>query len=117
MSDSIRDERAASNEDLFRRMNERLHALATLTDSPEPYERFVCECTDPGCAVVIELMPDEYRTVRGDGARFVVHPAASHTDTSVEAVVRRFDRYWVVEKTGRAGQEAERLADDDAPLL
>jgi hypothetical protein len=117
VNDPIRDQRAARNEDLFRQVNERLHALATLSPDDEPRERFVCECADPGCSVVIELTAAEYRRVRGDETRFVIHPGLPHTRPDVETVVDRCDRFWVVEKAGEAGEQAERLADDGPSLL
>ena len=117
MDDLIRGERLARNEDAFRRVNERLHALATIAGEADTYERFVCECADPACSVVVELTPDEYRAVRDDRARFIVYPSVSHFDPTIEVVVERRDRLWVVEKYGEAGDEAEKLADDGSPLL
>jgi hypothetical protein len=116
-----RDLRAARNEDLFRRLNERLHVL-TQFGSPEDgaedgqpqRERFVCECASASCSQVVELTPGEYTAVREGARRFLVYPDASHTLPDVERVVRRHRRYWVVEKVGDAGDAAEAL--DERPV-
>lgn len=108
-----REMRAAQNEDLFRRLNERLRALAALDQSgrrPEPeLERFVCECAQKSCTRVIEATESEYRKVRAMSRRFLVYPDASHTQPELEHVVDRNERFWVVQKDGDAGEEAEAL--------
>jgi len=110
-----REERAAKNEDLFRRLNERLHALAeharegsTVTAAPA-LERFVCECASTDCSRVVELTADEYSDVRALGTRFLVFPANEHIRLDLEDVVARTDRYWIVQKRGDAGAAAEVL--------
>jgi len=112
-----RNERAALNEDLFRRMNERLHALSRVGGTPEEgtaeTERFLCECSDTSCAQVVDLAAAEYRAVRETNRRFLVFPDETHTNLEIEVVAERHDRYWVVEKIGDAGAEAELLAEDD----
>jgi hypothetical protein len=121
MSSSGRESRAAENEDLFRRLNERLHALATVASSSvldaDVPERFLCECSQTSCSRVLELTPSEYRTVRATNRRFLVFPDAAHIDTSLETVIEKTDRFWVVEKNGEAGEEAESLAKGNANLL
>ena len=42
--------------------------------------------------------------------RFLTVPDALHTSPEIENVVERHDRYWIVEKRGDAGREAEELA-------
>jgi len=114
----LRESRAARNEDLFRRLNERLHALAghtqrtaAATAPGEAPERFVCECARTDCSVVVELTPGEYAAVRATGRRFLVYPDDSHTSPQLEDIVERHDRYWVVQKNGEAGVEAEALVE------
>jgi hypothetical protein len=105
--------RAAQNEDLFRRLNERLRALAAHTHSEREakpgLERFVCECAQKDCTRVIQLSEDEYASVRAVSRRFCVYPDASHTEPALEHVVERTERYWVVQKHGEAGEEAAAL--------
>ena len=105
-----RSDRAARNEHLFRRLNERLHELATFDASSEPLDRYVCECFRTGCAQIVELTMGEYQSIRGTGSHFLTVPDVLHTDPDVETVVERHARYWVVEKTGEAGRTAEALA-------
>ena len=101
---------------MFRQVNERLHVLAGVGETSEPLERFICECEQTDCSLVLELTPGEYRTVRAEGVRFLVAPDATHTNPEVETVVERHDRYWVVEKHGEAAREADALADDSTTL-
>ena len=110
-------ERAARNENLFRQLNDRLHDLAVIDGSPDPLERFVCECDRTSCSLLVELTAAEYRGVRDDDRRFLVFPDPSHTSPELETVVERHDRYWVVEKRGTAGIEAEHLAQEEQNLL
>lgn len=117
MASDARAERAARNENVFRQVNERLHVLANIEESSETLQQFVCECFETTCAAVVELYADEYRAVRSNGARFLTVPDALHTSPEIENVVERHDRYWIVEKRGEAGREAEELAaPDSAPL-
>jgi len=116
-----RETRAAENEDLFRRLNERLHVLATVASSSvlaaDTPERFLCECSQTSCSRVLELTPSEYRAVRETNRRFVVFPEATHTDPTLETVVERHQGFWIVEKNGEAGEEAESLAEGTANPL
>ena len=109
--------RAARNEDLFRQVNDRLHALAVIEGSSEPLEQCICECEQTDCSLVVELTASEYRSVREHGARFLIFPDASHASLEVETVVERNARYWVVEKQDAAGEEADHLAEHGQKLL
>jgi len=121
MTSSERNTRAAQNEDLFRRLNERLHALASVASSSvlesDVPERFLCECSQTSCSRVLELTPSAYRKVRETGRRFLVFPDPTHTDPSLETVVEQHEGFWVVEKKGEAGEQAESLAEGNANLL
>jgi hypothetical protein len=99
--------RIARNESLFREVNER---IAELADQflVEQEQDFVCECSRVGCTTPIRLTLLEYAAVREVETRFVVAPA--HIEPEIETVVLRRNRYWVVEKNGRAGE----FAADDA---
>lgn len=117
MAGEAREQRAAQNEDMFRQVNDRLHVLAVIDGSSEPLERFVCECAQASCSLVVELTPGEYRSVRAEDTRFLVFPEALHTNSELETVVERHDLFWVVEKRGEAGEEAEYLADQGPKVL
>ena len=66
---------------------------------------------------MLELTPSEYRSVRETNRRFLVFPDPSHTDPSLETVVERHESFWIVEKIGEAGDEAESLAEGSPNLL
>ena len=55
--------------------------------------------------------------MRAEDTRFLVFPEAPHTNSELETVVERHDRFWVVEKRGEAGEEAEYLADQGPKVL
>ncbi|HET8528205.1 MAG TPA: hypothetical protein VFL60_04785 [Gaiellaceae bacterium] len=101
----LRAQRAAENEDLFRRVNERVAELSEGLDALT----LVCECADADCAAKLgDVSAAAYRRVRAHGDRFFV--ASGHERSDVEVVVERQERYVVVEKRGEAG-EAAREAD------
>jgi len=97
----LRARRAAENEDLFRRVNERVAelggSLETLT--------LVCECADTSCSERLTgITQQEYEHVREHGDRFFV--ARGHGRPDLETVVDEHDGYAVVEKQGEAGAAA-----------
>jgi hypothetical protein len=102
------EERAARNQTLFRAINEQVKALndgfSLLTATGE----WVCECANTSCIEYLELSAEEYEAVRKNPTCFVVAPSDEHVFPEVEAVVERTERYWVVAKTGPAGEVARR---------
>lgn len=88
----LRAQRAAENERLFRRINERLEELAT-----DDSLTLVCECADVAC---VERIPDvplaEYQAVRRHSDRFFV--LRGHEQRDVEQVVDERAGYLVVAK-------------------
>jgi hypothetical protein len=102
-----RADRAARNEALFRRVNERLEEInesfAPLTEHFE----VVCECADASCAEQIELTLFQYEQVRREPTRFIVKP--DHVLATDERVIEEHRDYVIVEKTGRAGERARQL--------
>ena len=105
MTEDARAIRAAKNEDLFREVNERIRGVAS-SNQGQQFD-VVCECTDATCREAVALFPGEYETVRAEGARFVIAPG--HDSPPIERIVEQTDRYWIVEKLGKAEDEAERL--------
>jgi hypothetical protein len=103
----IRADRAARNEALFRRVNERIEdvnaAFATIGEHGE----FICECADSACTEKIQLALSEYEAVRSFPTRFVVKPG--HVLPENERVVEEHNGYTVVEKIGHAGERARSL--------
>ena len=65
---------------------------------------------------MVELSSDEYRAVRSDGNRFLTVPDATHVDPTLEDVLERHERYWMIGKRGSAARTARELANDATPL-
>jgi hypothetical protein len=104
-----RGSRAARNQSLFREINERVKQLNEGFSMVLPVGEWICECADDTCVERIELSATEYEAVRSNGTRFLVAPGDEHVFLDVETVTERTDRYWIVEKFGTAGEEADRL--------
>jgi hypothetical protein len=108
-----RAQRLVENELKFRSINDEIETLAEDLGAEGPDEPrvwdFLCECHDAACRTHVPMTLREYEGVRADARRFVVAPSAEHVRPALEEVVDRGSRYWVVEKTGEAG---ERAADD-----
>ena len=96
---SARHERLALTQTMFRAANE-----AILGPSPQAGPlTFICECGDESCMDAIELTPEEYAGVRGDGRCFVIKPGH---ENEVEAVVAELEGFTLVEKLGAAARIA-----------
>jgi hypothetical protein len=93
--------RIAANENLLRERNERAkasNAAHVWVDPPLP--DWTCECGDESCSDPIRLSLAEYEAVRAEPTQFVIVPSPEHVTAGVEHVVRREERYWIVEKVG-----------------
>ena len=101
-------ERIARNDAIFREANERLRAVAD-AEEVEDLVPFICECADPACRELIRMTKEEYREVRQDARWFLNLPGHEAAAQGWAQVVRRHDRYLVVEKIGPAGSVAEQL--------
>jgi hypothetical protein len=94
--------RQARNEALLREVNERVATLDRgaqegWANGTEVRFEFQCECgRSPGCAERVSLTLAEYDEVRAQVDHFLVLPG--HEDPVIERVVRRTDRYHVVDK-------------------
>jgi ketosteroid isomerase-like protein len=107
MTELLQD-RAARNQALFREYNERLEAMKpTRGGRDRSLTDWVCECADTSCSVPLRLTLEEYESVRTDPTHFLVAPSDDHVVGDVERIVERRDRYWVVEKVGRAAEVSE----------
>ena len=100
MTDETREVRLAKNEEFFRSANE------TIKREGWRYPDFICECSRAGCIERVALTRPEYEEVRSDGRRFFVVPG--HENLAVEIVLERHPTYFVVAKTGAAGNHADR---------
>jgi hypothetical protein len=100
-----RQDRIAHNEDLCRDLNER---KAAWIESGHLAAGFRCECWDLGCSDRIKMSGQQWKEVRSRGNRFVVAPG--HVVTEFETVVKEYPHFWLIEKHGEAGDEAEATA-------
>ena len=101
-----REQRLAQNEALFREVNERIETVAHQLGGNIPYE-FLCECANADCTFRLTLPLSVYEAVRADARQFVVLPL--HYTPEVEELAAEEDTYWIVRKTGEAGEYVEQL--------
>jgi hypothetical protein len=90
---SVRLERLALNQVVFREGNERL--LEVLGASPGTTE-FVCECSNPECTDAVPLTLLEYERVRSRSNQFVIVPG--HEIPEIEEVTLASDGYFLIRK-------------------
>jgi hypothetical protein len=87
--------RAATLENLFRTVNERLRErvrqLRVQGRTP-----LICECSNRDCLQVLELSEEEYAAVRSSPHRYAVLPG--HADLEVERVLEQRDGFDIIEK-------------------
>ncbi len=102
-----RQERLARNEALFRDVNERVRAIATVHGRDAHVYEFFCECSNTDCTFQLQATLAEYEAVRAHGDRFLIAP--EHSLPDIEVVVERTDAWWVVEKRGEPGELVEQL--------
>jgi hypothetical protein len=100
--------RAARNQSLFRKVNERVaevnEAFRLVLEDAE----FICECADDECMERISLTLDEYKDVRRSPTHFfVMH---GHVYPEFERVIAENGMHVVVEKFGAAGKAAVEAA-------
>jgi hypothetical protein len=101
----MRGEAQAKNEELFRRVNERIEAVSQTVALDDETMEVLCECDQPDCYEKVQATRAEYESVRSDPTHFIVLP--DHQDESVEHAVFSNERFLVVEKEGKAALDAE----------
>lgn len=92
---SPREERAIRNEELFREVNLTIARLEERHDTGELLP-LVCECSQTGCAVAIEVDMATFASVRKQPLQFLI--ASGHEKLDVESIVERRKGYLIVEK-------------------
>ena len=90
----VSTQRLVRNQVIFREVNERLRDLAAA--APDGHTDYLCECTDVGCTVKIELKLSEYEAVRARPKTFFIVPGHEHLE--VDRIVDGNHRYTTVEK-------------------
>lgn len=103
---SLWEQRAARNESLFREVNRNIAVLEERHGSTPAEPVYICECAKAGCVDQLAVEPEDYRRVRENPRWFFLVPG--HEDPQLERIVERHPGYLVVEKTGVAGDVAER---------
>jgi hypothetical protein len=96
--------RIASNESMFRDVNEALRSGRWPGEDGAPVA-YRCECARLGCSRLIELNARDYERVRAHPRRFLVIPG--HELPDVETIVESHAGYVVVQKHDEAGKAAE----------
>jgi hypothetical protein len=91
-------ERRATNEALFRDVNERIAESAERFEAD--HTEFVCECADPSCTHRVTASLVEYEEVRADSTTFLVLPG--HEQGDIERVVSDRGRFRIVDKVQAA---------------
>jgi hypothetical protein len=101
-----RAERLAQNQALCRSVNEEIETLNKAFDAGVGIGgKWICECADASCTVMVDARLDEYEAVRANPRRFIVYPG--HVYPEVERVVRGNERYTVVEKLAKGAEVAD----------
>jgi hypothetical protein len=103
---SLWEQRAARNEALFREVNQNIARLEERHGTTATVPVYVCECASAGCTSQIAIDPQTYRRVRKNPRLFFLLPG--HEDPQLERVVEKHPEFLVVEKTGEAGEVAEK---------
>ena len=93
------------NEALFREVNERVQDHAE--EGGEGVYEYFCECANVDCTFRVALTPAQYEALRADPKQFVVLPL--HYTPEIEVLVAENDSYWIVRKTGEAGEYVEKV--------
>ena len=106
--DQLTEERIARNQATFRDANQRIVGAAGDIGVDPASVPFICECARESCTDVLLIELPEYEAVRRNPRRFL-HAPGHEDDTG--KVVQVQAGYVVAEKTGRAGEVAEELAD------
>lgn len=101
----MREESLAKNEELFRKVNERIEALSQAVAQDDSMMEYLCECDRPDCYERVKATRSEYEAVRAESTHFIV--LAGHEDLRVELVALSNERFLIVEKQGAAAQDAE----------
>jgi hypothetical protein len=102
----MRTDAHARNEELFRKVNERIEAVSQGIVTPDDTTmEYLCECDQPGCHEKVQMTRSEYESVRAEATHFVV--LAGHQDPRVENVVFSNERFLIVEKQGAAAHDAK----------
>lgn len=101
--------RGARTQSLYRDVNERVLDINNAFSIAITHGDWICECADDSCSERIPLSIEEYEAVRASPIRFAIAPGVEHFFAELEVLVEKNERFWVVEKTGTAGELAAKV--------
>ena len=101
----MREDSLAKNEELFRKVNERIENVSQAVAQDDSLMEYLCECDRPDCYENVKATRGEYESVRAESTHFIVLPG--HEDPRIERVALTNERFMVVEKQGEAARDAE----------
>jgi hypothetical protein len=101
----MREESLAKNEELFRKVNERIETVSHPVAPDDLLMEYLCECDRPDCYEKVKATREEYESVRAESTHFIV--LLGHDDSRIERVVLSNERFMIVEKQGAAAKDAE----------
>ena len=100
----MREESLAKNEELFRKVNERIEMVSHAVAQDDTFMEYLCECDRPECYDRVNATRNEYEAARAEATHFIVLPG--HEDPRVERVTLSNERFLIVEKQGAAARDA-----------
>ncbi len=77
-----------------------------VSGAPQPSAPF-SKRVPVNCPQPVLLSIEEYEAIRAEPTHFVVAPSSEHVNPEIERVVKREERYWVLEKVGVGAAVAE----------
>ena len=86
----------ARNEVRSRSTNEWIEAAHDSFGEDSDMDRYLCECSDAGCASTVTLTRPEYEAVRAKGHTFAI--MLHHENPEIDALLAEFPRYSLVAK-------------------
>ena len=69
---AMRDESLAKNEELFRKVNERIELVSHAVAQDDTMMEYLCECDRPDCYERVKATRSEYEAVRAESTHFIV---------------------------------------------
>src|SRR5512132_2759382 len=109
MSMPVWREREATNETVFREMNEWTEVADDGPSSDERIDIYLCECSDRRCTDPIGMTRAEYEAVRAVPVRFAI--ALDHENPEIDRVLTENLRFATVEKFYGAAARIARASD------
>jgi hypothetical protein len=103
-------EQEATNETVFREMNEWTEeANDARLGVDRPMDVYLCECSDRRCTDPINMTRHEYEAIRRVSVRFAI--ALNHENPEIDRVLFENPRFATVEKFYGAGARIARATD------